>query len=127
MSQLFIGHYKLINLLEMVFLKHAHRYKFELNDKNSHSHRLMGFTEYSIGIGFFHMHYYTGVCSYSGHTHTYTGYTSLPIKTKNGHYHKMQGLLEFKNNHGHCYLNYTQENVEYTGKQEPVKCAIGSR
>jgi len=47
-----------------------------------------------IGIEAFHIHAYYGISSYNGHTHYFSGFTGLPIKTENGHIHRIEGILE---------------------------------
>lgn len=98
---------------------HLHRYKSDSEIAKGHKHNIYGQTDYMIGINSFHFHYYYEISSYNGHTHYYSGITSLPIKTINGHIHKIEGMLEFNNNHQHKYNIFTFEDVEsLTGRKK---------
>lgn len=92
---------------------HLHKYRFECKTVKGHNHILAGYTENIMGINALHFHVYRGVCSYSGHTHYFSGRTGLPVKTENGHIHKIEGVLEINNQHEHPYSSYTFEDVEY--------------
>jgi len=98
-------------------LRHAHNYRFDSYKVNGHTHRLLGYTEYNFPLLFTHVHFYRGVCSYNEHTHYFSGFTGLPVRTENGHRHKMSGILAECRCHEHKYCHYTSENVEYTGKK----------
>ena len=92
---------------------HLHKYKFDCKPSNGHSHKTFGYTDNMIGINIFHFHYFWGICSYTGHTHYYSGFTGLPVKTENGHIHKIEGILELNSLHEHPFSNYTFEEVGY--------------
>jgi len=90
-----------------------HEFRFDTDPSNSHTHRLVGYTDYMFGIGSLHFHFYCGTTSYLTHTHYFTGTTGLPIKTSRGHIHKMQGYVETNNYHKHKYSNFTFEDCAY--------------
>lgn len=94
---------------------HAHKYKLDSAMTKGHNHRLLGYTDCSIGLNFLHFHFFYGVCSYNDHTHYYSGFTGIPIKTENGHIHKIEGILQTNIHHKHPFSSYTFENIEYTG------------
>lgn len=98
---------------------HIHKYNFESKTTSRHNHNMIGYTDNMIGIETFHIHSYYGISSYNGHTHYFSGFTSLPIKTENGHIHKIDGMLELTSNHQHIYRNYTDEDVEYISHNAP--------
>ena len=100
---------------------HMHKFKFESNETNYHKHKILGYTEHTIGINTLHFHTFYGVSSYKGHTHYFSGFTVLPIKTPNGHVHKMEGLLEESQLHGHIFFNYTDEEIAYTPREKPIQ------
>lgn len=93
--------------------KHTHKYKFDCKMVKGHVHNVLGYTESTIGIGSLHLHVFSGVSSYTDHTHYFSGVTGLPIKTENGHIHRMQGILEFNDMHEHNFEGYTFEEVSY--------------
>jgi len=97
---------------------HVHKYKLESKNFNGHTHRIFGVSDTMIGIEVFHIHAYFGISSYNNHSHYYTGYTGLPIKTENGHIHKIEGQLDVNAEHSHPFRNYTDEEIEYIGKKE---------
>lgn len=93
---------------------HVHKYKFESATANNHKHNIIGRTDSMMGFGALHFHYFCGVCCHNGHSHYYSGITSLPTKTENGHVHKIEGILEINNLHEHAFSSYTFEEIEYT-------------
>lgn len=93
---------------------HRHRFKFDCKMVDGHNHRINGIVDGMIGFGSFHLHHFSGVCSYRNHTHYFSGFTGLPIKTENGHIHKMEGILEFNDNHEHTFAGHTSEEVSYS-------------
>ncbi|TYQ15450.1 UNVERIFIED_CONTAM: hypothetical protein Cloal_1903 [Acetivibrio alkalicellulosi] len=93
---------------------HIHKYKFDSKEHNSHMHKILGYTDYVIGVDSFHIHTFFGISSYKSHTHYFSGFTGLPIKTKHGHIHKMEGKLELNHMHEHVFHNFTEEEVGYT-------------
>ncbi len=95
---------------------HVHKYRFESKVTNKHKHRLIGCTDSMIGIDSFHIHTFFGICSYNGHTHYYSGFSSLPIKTEFGHIHKIEGKLETNLMHDHVFRSYTDEEIEYISR-----------
>lgn len=103
---------------------HVHKFKFNSEISIGHAHTLFGRTDYMIGINSFHFHYFYEICSYTGHTHYYSGITSLPVKTLNGHVHKIEGILEFNNNHDHCFNNFTFEDIEYYSQKRKRQAYI---
>ncbi len=106
---------------------HIHQYKFDSEISNGHKHVLMGYTDSTIGINSFHFHFFYSVCSYNGHTHCFSGFTGLPLRTANGHIHRMEGFLGSNCLHEHRFKNYTFEDVEYTGKTISKRWVMGSR
>ena len=56
---------------------HMHKFKFESNETNYHKHKILGYTEHTIGINTLHFHTFYGVSSYKGHTHYFSGFTGL--------------------------------------------------
>lgn len=98
---------------------HLHKFKFESKSSKGHKHLLAGYTENMIGINAIHFHMYYGICSYSGHTHYFSGLTGLPVKTENGHVHRIEGILEMNSLHDHNYSSYTFEDVEYINDPMP--------
>jgi regulatory protein YycH of two-component signal transduction system YycFG len=95
---------------------HLHKYRFDSEisqESGGHSHIISGRTDYMIGVGGFHFHYFYDISSYNGHTHYYSGITGLPVKTENGHVHKMDSLLEINNSHEHTFSSFTFEEIEY--------------
>ncbi len=99
---------------------HYHIYSFHTNEKVKQNHKLFGHTDYMIGIGIMHFHFYSGTTSFNGHMHGYFGFTGFPRKTENGHKHKMCGktdiarLSEYDDKpHEHEYENFTFENIQY--------------
>jgi hypothetical protein len=94
--------------------RHVHHFKIESSLSLAHYHRLIGYTEYVIGTGRFHFHFYSGISTYTNHTHYFSGVTGLPLRTENGHIHKMEGMLETNNSHKHRFSGCTFEEVSYT-------------
>lgn len=92
---------------------HLHKYKFESFTANGHKHTLSGYTEGMMGIDSLHFHFFSGISSYSHHTHYYSGMTGLPIKTENGHKHKIEGILDQNQSHEHPYSHYSQEDTAF--------------
>ena len=99
---------------------HYHFYSFHTNEKTQQNHKLFGHTDYMIGIGIMHFHFYSGTTSFNGHLHSYYGFTGFPKKTENGHKHKMCGKTDLSRlsdcndkPHAHEYQNYTFENIQY--------------
>lgn len=103
---------------------HSHKFKFDSQPANSHSHRIMGYTENLMGINVLHFHYFYGISSYNSHTHYFSGMTGLPIKTENGHVHKIECLLELNSNHEHQLSGFTFEDVAYTSKKLPKEAFV---
>jgi hypothetical protein len=103
--------YSLTGNVKMNF--HMHRFKFDSGISRGHMHKVRGMTEYMIGFNNFHFHVFSGVSSYTSHTHYFSGISGLPIKTENGHIHKMDGILESNNGHEHEYNNYSFEEISY--------------
>lgn len=97
---------------------HLHKYKFNSEASNGHRHNIYGRTDYMVGINPFHFHFFYEISSYNGHTHYYSGITSLPVKTVNGHVHKIEGILEFNNHHEHKFSQYTFEDIEYLSQKK---------
>lgn len=95
---------------------HLHKYRFESRKAQLHNHRLLGYTGPVLGIGALHFHSYSGICSYNGHMHYFSGYTGFPIKTPNGHIHRLEGKLVCCNMHVHSFCGYTDEDVEYSSR-----------
>ncbi len=104
--------------------RHVHHFKIESVLIRGHYHRLVGYTEYFIGAGRFHFHFYSGVSTYTDHTHYFSGITGLPIKTENGHIHKMEGLLEINNFHEHKFSGHTFEEISYSKGNETSEALI---
>ncbi len=96
---------------------HLHKYRIECKAENGHNHRICGTTEKMIGINSFHIHYFCGISSYNNHTHYYSAFTGLPVKTENGHIHKIEGVLESNAMHEHSYNSYTFEDVAYMSRE----------
>lgn len=96
---------------------HLHEFKLECEPVNNHNHRILGYTENTIGFNMFHFHYFWGICSYNFHTHYFSGFTGLPVRTANGHIHKLEGILEANNCHEHKFTGYTFEEVQYISKK----------
>lgn len=94
-------------------LPHLHKFKFDTLAAQGHIHRVYGRTENMVGISNLHFHYYCGISAYCNHTHYFSGFTGLPIKTENGHIHRIEGIVEINNLHEHTYSNYTWEEIEY--------------
>lgn len=94
--------------------RHMHHFKIESAMVQGHYHQLNGYTEYVIGAGRFHFHFYSGVSSYLDHTHYFSGITGFPIKTENGHIHKLEGILEINDSHEHKFIGYTFEEITYS-------------
>ena len=92
---------------------HSHSYKLNCDMINGHNHKIHGIVENTIGLGGFHFHCFSGVSSYRNHTHYFSGFTGLAVKTENGHIHKMDGYLESNSSHEHKYSGYTSEEVSY--------------
>lgn len=90
---------------------HQHRYKFDAALSEGHNHKLSGITEGMVGIDRMHFHYCSGVSGYRDHTHFFTNFTSLPIKTEHGHVHRMEGSLEANGRHEHKYRGETSEEI----------------
>jgi hypothetical protein len=90
---------------------HMHYYEFDSLRKNGHTHKMTGYCEGTLGIPGFHFHFFFSVCSYTNHTHYFSGMTGAPIKTENGHIHKMEGFLESNTGHRHQFTDYTSEEV----------------
>ncbi|HEX3029944.1 MAG TPA: YmaF family protein [Clostridia bacterium] len=103
---------------------HIHRYKFESKTLCEHKHRLVGHTEGTIGINIFHIHSFYGISSYNGHTHYFSGFTGLPIKTQNGHVHKIEGVLEQNNRHEHEFSSLTFEEIAYYKDTAPREALV---
>jgi len=99
---------------------HMHKYKFDCDTSNGHTHKLIGYAGSMIGIDGFHFHYYYGVTSYNDHTHYFSGITGLPIKTENGHIHRMEGVLESNSLHEHKFSGYTFEDISYSSHMQAV-------
>ncbi|MCX7841617.1 MAG: YmaF family protein [Clostridia bacterium] len=96
---------------------HIHEYNFDSKIANGHNHRILGYTEGIIGFNMFHFHYYWGICSYTGHTHYFSGFTGLAAKTENGHIHRIEGSLEPNIQHEHKLTGFTSEEVNYIPKR----------
>lgn len=96
---------------------HIHKYRFDSKTTNSHTHTLIGYTDQMIGVNMFHFHFYSGICTYNGHTHYFSGVTGAPVRTEHGHIHKMEGILEQNILHEHKFSHYTFENVGYNVKR----------
>ncbi|MCX7708578.1 MAG: YmaF family protein [Clostridia bacterium] len=96
---------------------HQHEFKIECESVNNHTHRVLGYTESTIGVNLFHFHHFWGICTYNGHTHYFSGFTGLPAKTSNGHVHKIEGILELNNGHEHKFSGFTFEEVQYVSKK----------
>lgn len=92
---------------------HAHKYKLDSGLKNLHKHRIIGVAEKMFGFGSVHFHLYYGISSYTDHTHYFSGFTGLPVKTEHGHIHKMEGCLELNLNHEHEFKGYTFEEISF--------------
>jgi len=103
---------------------HIHKFKFDTEFSCGHTHRVYGLTDNMLGISVFHFHFFYGVSSYNDHTHYYSGFTGLPIKTKNGHIHKIEGTLELNNSHEHKFTNYTHEEISYTQDSSTQEATI---
>ena len=95
---------------------HLHYFNITTEKDNCHNHIIKGYAGGMIGVGMMHFHSYSGISSYSDHTHDVSGITGLPIKTENGHIHKIDGVSKVKNNHKHKYSGYTEEDIAYTGE-----------
>ncbi|MDQ2086805.1 hypothetical protein RBH29_10250 [Herbivorax sp. ANBcel31] len=103
---------------------HIHKYRFESKETNCHKHKILGYTDYMIGIGALHFHTFYGISSHMGHVHCFSGFTGFPVKTYNGHIHKMEGCLEPVNMHQHIFYNYTDEDVGYISKSNLDKAYV---
>ncbi len=106
-----------MNIGDGVMNSHLHEFNIESDMVNGHNHRILGFTESTVGFNLLHFHYFWGICSYRGHTHYFSGFTGLPVKTENGHIHRIEGLLEMNNLHEHRFTGYTREEVHYISKK----------
>lgn len=104
--------------------KHIHHFKIESTMTQGHYHRLIGYTEYIIGAGRFHFHLYSGVSTYTDHTHYFSGVTGLPVKTKYGHIHKIEGVLEVNNRHKHKFEGHTFEEISYNKENKTREVLI---
>ena len=100
-------------VVSIMIKNHTHKYKFDCKMAGGHVHNILGYTENTIGIGSFHLHFFYGTSFYTNHTHYFSGITGLPVKTENGHIHRMQGVLELNDMHEHDYEGYTFEEVSY--------------
>lgn len=103
---------------------HIHKYQFESKDANFHKHKILGYTEHTIGINTLHIHTFYGISSYRGHTHCFSGFTGFPIRTENGHIHKMEGYLEPSKMHQHIFCNYTDEEISYINSKKSARIYI---
>lgn len=99
---------------------HMHKYKFDCQSTNGHSHRLFGYAGNMLGFDSFHFHFYYGVSSYRNHTHYFCGLTGTPHKTEYGHIHKMEGVLEFNSLHKHSFKGYTSEDTSSLSSTQAV-------
>lgn len=102
---------------------HQHKFRIECEVVNNHKHTILGYTENTIGFNMFHFHHFWGISSYNGHTHYFSGFSGLPIKTENGHIHKLEGILESNNCHEHNFSGHTFEDVQYISRKI-VKTAL---
>ena len=96
---------------------HMHWFKIDIGDERSHSHRISGYTEGTLGLNSIHFHFFSGISSYNSHTHYFSGMTGLPIKTDNGHVHRMESVLENDLMHEHKFRGYTSEDVAYNNNR----------
>lgn len=96
---------------------HIHEFRTECETVNTHKHIISGYTEGTLGFNMLHFHHFWGICSYKGHTHYFSGFTGLPVKTENGHVHKIEGILEVNNLHEHKFSGYTNEELQYIMKR----------
>ena len=91
---------------------HIHDFRFNCDTNKGHNHRITNYTESHIGFNIFHFHYFSGICTYRGHTHYYSGITGFPTRTANGHIHKIEGVLEITNLHEHHFSGFTGEEIQ---------------
>ncbi len=98
---------------EAIMNPHLHEYRFDSIIVNGHKHKIKGYTESMLGINILHFHYFVGVSSYNNHTHYFSGYTGLPVRTEKGHIHKIEGLLEINSLHDHLFDGFTFEEIAY--------------
>lgn len=103
---------------------HVHKYNFESKETDFHKHKILGYTNHTIGINTLHFHTFHGISSYRGHTHYFSGFTGLPVRTENGHIHKMEGCLETSQMHHHIFCSYTDEEIAYIAKTKSAKVYI---
>lgn len=96
---------------------HLHEFRIDSSIVNGHRHKVIGYTEATVGFNMLHFHYFWGICTYSGHTHYFSGFTGLPIRTDNGHIHRIEGILELNNCHEHSFSGFTHEEVHYISKR----------
>ena len=92
---------------------HLHRFEINSDFFEIHKHKVYGYVRNIFGIQTLHIHFYYGISSCTGHSHSFSGITSAPIKTQNGHIHKISGLLENNKGHEHKFKGYTFEDVSY--------------
>ncbi len=103
---------------------HLHEYRFDSVITNGHKHKIKGYTDCMLGINILHFHYFVGVSSYNNHTHYFSGFTSLPVKTDNGHIHKIESILEINSMHDHLLEGFTFEEIAYIPKKRTSELYI---
>lgn len=94
-------------------LQHFHRYDIESQISLFHTHKIIGYTQKTIGLQGIHFHTFYGICSSNNHYHNFHGITSMPIKTNFGHIHKIDIYTDYSNNsqHRHKISCFTHENI----------------
>lgn len=98
--------------------RHVHYYRIESRMQRGHSHEIKGYTEYVIGTDSFHFHFFSGICTYRDHTHSYSGITGMPIKAACGHYHKITCLLDRELKHEHRVNGFSSEDIDWAKGKE---------
>lgn len=103
---------------------HMHKYKLESKESNYHKHKILGYTQHTVGTSSLHFHTFYGVSSHKDHTHYFSGFTGLPVKTPNGHVHKIEEILEENQHHEHAFSGYTDEEIAYVKGKKPIQAFI---
>jgi len=97
---------------------HHHKYKIDSDISEYHKHTINGYVEMMLGFGLLHFHSFSGICTYTDHTHSFKGTTGLPVKTEAGHLHKIEGYLMLQNDHEHKISGFTSEEFEFTDSEQ---------
>jgi hypothetical protein len=99
---------------------HIHRFEIESTFAYYHRHKVIGYTDKTVGFDSLHFHIYKGECTLNNHSHHFQGFTSLPIKTKYGHVHLIDTVTDITDEHQHSLKDKTFEDIDKNLSSSPL-------